>query len=86
MAGGEGAEGALGVVFGVVHDKIRRDEVAFVRFAPAPVHEQADGPAVEHAVQPGALPRAQATAVVVARVQSGLDRPVAGAGREPLRR
>ena len=65
--------------------------MASVGPASAPVHEQAVGPAIEHAVDPDGFGTTQTAAVVVARgvepgVQSGFDAPVVDIGVEPLGR
>jgi hypothetical protein len=58
--------------------------------AVAPVHEQAVGPAIEHAVDADGFASAQAAGVVVARgveprMQASLDAPVLDVGVQPLR-
>ena len=78
------------MIGGQVGDKIGGGEMASVGLSVAPVDQQAVGPAVEHAVDPDAVGPPQSAAVVVARgvearVQSGLDGPMADGRGQPLR-
>ena len=76
------------MVFGHAGDKIGGGEMARGGLEAAPMHEQAVGPAVEHAVEPNGFGLAQAAAVIMARgvepgVQAGFDGPVLDRGLEP---
>jgi hypothetical protein len=69
------------MVFGHAGDKIGGREMARGGLEAAPVHEQAVGPAVEHAVDQNGFGPAQAAAVIMANRTSVANRRTSGLSR-----